>query len=230
VLLSILKFAAAPGSIAFLLLAVVAGLSVRYFLPRFRRLATIWLWAVAALYLVLSLPIVAVSIVGGLPGASAGGTAPARLDTLVVFDGDNRRGRVADACRLAPSVAGPMWVLGEPWMVEELAACGIGAGRLHVDEAMPTTRDQIDWVARLRQREPSSAIVVIASRLQAPRIRGLLAARGLDVALIGSPIDDEPPVSGWRRFVPSYIALRASRDAIYEHIALTYYRRKGWIQ
>jgi hypothetical protein len=29
--------------------------------------------------------------------------------------------------------------------------------------------------------------------------------------------------------VPTYIALRVSRDALYEHAALAYYRSRGWI-
>jgi hypothetical protein len=31
-------------------------------------------------------------------------------------------------------------------------------------------------------------------------------------------------------FVPTYYALRVSRDAIYEHVALRYYRWHGWIK
>jgi hypothetical protein len=62
-----------------------------------------------------------------------------------------------------------------------------------------------------------------------PRIRALTATRGLDLTLLSSPLDDEPAMEGWGRFRPSYVALRTSRDAIYEHVALVYYRWRGWI-
>jgi hypothetical protein len=54
-------------------------------------------------------------------------------------------------------------------------------------------------------------------------------AMGLDIQTVPSPIDDEPPRTGIKRVVPSYIGLRVSRDALYEHMAIAYYTRKGWI-
>jgi hypothetical protein len=70
---------------------------------------------------------------------------------------------------------------------------------------------------------------VVASRLQAPRVWALARAMGLGILVMPSPVDDEPAASGLRAFVPSYLALRVSRDAIYEHVALAYYRWQGWI-
>jgi hypothetical protein len=78
-------------------------------------------------------------------------------------------------------------------------------------------------------RSPHAHTAVIASRLQAARVDALIRTARLPVTLLSSPVDEEPPVSGAARFVPSYIALRMSRDAIYEHAALVYYRWRGWI-
>jgi hypothetical protein len=60
-------------------------------------------------------------------------------------------------------------------------------------------------------------------------VAGLVRRADLPTVLIASPVDTEPATSGWWLFVPSYYALRVSRDAIYEHAALAYYARKGWI-
>jgi hypothetical protein len=62
-----------------------------------------------------------------------------------------------------------------------------------------------------------------------PRIAALARSAGVAPLLLPSPIDDEPPAVGVWRFVPTYIGLRTSRDAMYEHAALVYYRNKGWI-
>ena len=226
--MALFKFLAVPGSLPFLVLNLAIGAALARFTRRFRRIGRLWIATTCLLYVVLALPVVANAIIDPLPAAVATG-ADERVDLLVVFDGDNRRGRVATACRAASGQAIDVRVLGETWMLDPLLACGIARDRLAIDEQVATTRDQLDWVARVRGERPASRIVVIASRLQAPRIRALAAARHLDVRLLASPIDAEPPASGWRRFVPSYIALRASRDAIYEHAALAYYRYRGWI-
>jgi hypothetical protein len=70
---------------------------------------------------------------------------------------------------------------------------------------------------------------VIVSRLQAARMAGLLERAHLLIRLIESPVDVEPATTGALTFVPTYFALRLSRDALYEHAALWYYRRHGWI-
>jgi hypothetical protein len=57
----------------------------------------------------------------------------------------------------------------------------------------------------------------------------LIRSRNCPVALLPSAVDAEPPTAGTDRFVPSYLALRLSRDAIYEHAALVYYRSRRFI-
>lgn len=227
--MALFKFLAVPGSLPFLALNLALGLGLARFTKRFRRLGRVWLALTCGLYLVLALPVVANAIIDPLPSSDSA-LGNDRLDLLVIYDGDNRRGRVATAC--GAYAVGPVdvVVLGEPWMLDPLVACGISRDRLRLDERVTNTRDQMNWVDRFRREAPAKRVAIIASRLQMPRIRALAAARRLDAVLVASPIDDEPPTAGWRRFIPSYIALRASRDAIYEHVALAYYRYHGWIE
>jgi hypothetical protein len=100
---------------------------------------------------------------------------------------------------------------------------------LRHETGVSNTRDQIDWVVLFVREHPDSRVAVVASRLQMPRVRALADAQNLRVAFVAAPIDTDPASVGWRRLWPSYAALRASRDAIYEHAALAYYRWRGWI-
>lgn len=232
-LLSWLKPIDAPGSIGFLWLSVGIGLFVMFVWPRNRRLGRRWLAGVAALYVVLALPIVAWAIATTLPHTS---TTPAAqvgpLDALVVFDGDNRRGRVTTAADVfARSKPATVWVLGlqADWIQDELRASGLPWDVVQIDTATGTTRAQMQWVADRRSRDPHLRMAVIASRLQAPRMVGLARSAGLDVPIVRAPVDREPPTDGVRLAVPTYLALRVSRDALYEHAAVRYYAWKGWI-
>jgi hypothetical protein len=197
---------------------------------RTRRLAVLWLLAVGCLYVLAGLPVVANHIGDRLPPIAA--SPPAEpIAVLIVFDGDNRRGRLAEALRILREDAPRMvWVLGEEWFLDEFAAEGYRGARVGQDATPANTREQVDWVQRLTAADPGVRPAIIVSRLQAPRVASLAAASKLDVRLIASPIDDEPPRSGWRRWVPSYIAFRTTRDALYEHAALAWYAWNGWIE
>lgn len=227
-LLPLLKLIDAPGSIGFLLVCLGVALVLRFLWPQSRRAARLWLVAVAVLYVVLALPVVATSIAAALPVVEAD-RRPA-YDRLIVFDGDNRRGRVREAIGAFERTPTTIAVLGEDWVVDALVDAGIPRERIVQDTMTLTTRAQMAAVAAMHARGPGMRLAVIASRLQMPRVAALARAGGLDVALRPSPIDDEPPTTGGARFVPRYIALRVSRDALYEHAALAYYRWRGWIQ
>ena len=121
-LLSIVKPIDAPGSIQFLVLCIALGLVVMFVWPRNRRAGRLWLYFVSVSYLLLGLPLVANTIAGRLPRVPPDHLPRGEpLDALIVFDGDNRRGRVreaAQACRAAAPIG--VWVLGgeEEWLVE----------------------------------------------------------------------------------------------------------------
>jgi len=227
----LIKAALTPGSIAFLVLCLLIWSGLRFGWPRNRRMARGWLIGVIALYVTLALPIVATTIVGGLPPV-----VPADLDawsggrTVIVLDGDNRRGRVSETLRVYRAASPQsIIVLGEPWIADALVAEGIPRPVVMTEPGPGTTRGQVGWVGRRLLTRPAEQVVLIASRLQMPRIAALVQAEGLTLGLRPAPIDREPPTTGAWQFVPTYVALRASRDAIYEHAALAFYGRQGWI-
>ena len=223
----LLKTIGAPGSLSFLLACGLAALTVVFVWPRSRTLARAWLLGVVSGYLVLSLPVVARSIAEGLPPAES--AAAPLVDTLVVLDGDNWRARAQQAgvvfSRAAPRA---VWFLGDEGEVPALLDAGIPKARLTLDSGASTTREQMTRLGELLRTRGLGRTAILASHLQMPRVAALARAMRLDVALIASPVDAGPEAGTWR-FVPSFSALFVSRDAIYEHAALVYYRRRGWI-
>ena len=230
--MEIVKQIGPPGSIGFLFLCLFVGVLVAFVWPRSRRFAKHWLLWVSGVYVVLGLPVVANAIIDALPEVPL--ATPAELErvrALMIVDGDNRRGRLEEALRFIRSHPGvPFWVLGEEWLVEELIRAGHPRKTFGQEQQSRNTREQMAWVARYVAEHPDEGpVAVIASRVQMPRVAGLARAANLEAVLLASPLDVEPPRSGWQRFVPAYTALRASRDALYEHAALRYYRRQGWL-
>ena len=227
--MEIVKQIGAPGSIGFLLLCLFIAMLLLFVWPRSRRLARVWLLWVSGVYLVLGLPIVANAIASALPLTPPRGDV-SRVRTLIIFDGDNRRGRLEESLRFLGAHRGlPFWVLGEEWLVEELIRAGYPRSTFGQEKQSRNTREQMAWVGRFMAANPDAHPAILASRVQMPRVAALAQAAGLGVTLLPSPLDTEPARTGWRQFVPAYTALRASRDAIYEHAALIYYRRQGWI-
>jgi uncharacterized SAM-binding protein YcdF (DUF218 family) len=224
----LLKQAATPGSVGFAIVCAIVWLALML-LTR-RSIALAWLLAVVGAHLALSLPAVAVQFAARLPPRDAIQMKQDHVDTLIVFDGDNRRGRVRTSVQ-AYGVLHPRYVivLGEVWLLNALVAAGMPADRILRDEAPATTREQVAWMARRTLSHPGESVVVVASCLQTPRIAGLIDSAGINAGLFPSPVDEAPVLTGVRRFVPSYLALRISRDAAYEHAAVAYYRWRGWI-
>lgn len=230
--MTVIKAIGPPGSVPFIAFCLLIGLLLAYVWPRHGRLARAWLWLVFAFHTILALPVVANGIAGRLPAVHAAEAAAVRgVDMLFVFDGDNRRGRVRSAVEAARGSPGArvMILAGEAWLPDAMAEAGIGRERLTQEHGSANTRQQIDEVRRLTAPNPAGKTAIVASRLQMPRVGGLIRKAGLPATLIVSPIDNEPPTSGWWLVVPTYYALRVSRDAIYEHAALALYTWRGWI-
>jgi uncharacterized SAM-binding protein YcdF (DUF218 family) len=228
---SLLKQALSPGSIGFLLLGLMLWLLLKYLWPRRPRVERLWLAGLASLYLVMGLPWVANELGDRLsPPQAYPDTALASIQQLIVFDGDNRIGRTREASRVwslaQPSV---VHVLGGVWLADALVVAGIPRDRIQLDSGPRTTRAQMEKVQRIVARAGALHTGIIVSRLQLPRTAGLANAANLSVQLVASPVDVEPPRTGIWRFVPTYVGLRASRDALYEHAALGLYAWRGWI-
>ncbi len=228
----LLKSLGAPGSIPFLVAATLVGLGLRVAWPRRRRLARTWLAAVFGLYGLLSVPAVATTIASHLPAVPAQPALDRRaLDALIVFDGDNRRGRVQQSKELFDLThPSRVWLLGNPWMLDALWRSGVRYDDIRLDPTTYNTRAQIAWVVRFFASHPGARAALVASRLQMPRVAALVADANVRVVLVPSPVDVEPPTTGWARWVPSYYALRLSRDALYEHAAIRDHRWQGWTE
>jgi len=230
--LNLLKLVGPPGSLGFVIFTLLVALVVAYVWPRNRRLARGWLATVFIGHVVLAFPLVANAIASRLPVfRSADAGAIGHLDVLVVFDGDNRRGRVQEAATVYGRVKPPaVLILGADWMVEPLVEAGVPASVIKQDDRTGTTRGQIERVEALVRENANTRVAIVASRLQMPRVEALVKAAGLPVLLFASPVDSEPPTRGVRLLLPTYTALRVSRDALYELAALAYYDRQGWIR
>jgi hypothetical protein len=226
--LETLKHIGGPGFLGFFAICVFVGVLLLFLSPRTRRFAKHWLLWLSGVYLILGLPVVAHAIARALPAVTPQSSRPA--DILIVLDGDNRHGRLRTTLEyLQTRKPKAFWVLGEEWLIEELQRAGYPRKTFGHETETSTTREQMAWVATFVSARPSQRVAVLASRLQMPRVEALSRAAGIDVELVASPLDVEPATRGWRLFVPAYSALRGSRDALYEILALRYYRAKAWI-
>ena len=230
-MLSLLKWIGAPGSIGFLALCCAVGLAFRA--AGGTRLGRAWLLAVYVLHVVAGLPIVANVVASSLstyrPIENLAAVQSA--DAVIILHGDNVLGRAREAKRIFDATGAPIvLVSGGPDFAGYVVANGIPADRLVADDTASNTFDQIVNVTRFVRERHLKKPVLIASRLQMPRIAALVHAAGLQILLAPSPIDDEPPVTGIRQFLPVYKALRVTGDATYELVALRYYRHKRLIK
>lgn len=223
-MLDFLKALGGPGSWSFLGWCGAIALFLALVWPRQSRPVLVWVSVVGVSYLLMSLPLVANRLADGLSPVAVtdfGSLGP--LETLVVFDGDNRRGRLRAALAIDNALdPAEVWVLGDAWLLDALLQEGVRRGKIKHEDAVTTTGEQIAQLAELVRRRPGRMAVVV-SRLQLPRVRRATANAGIGVTLVPSLIDDEPPSSGWARLRPSYIALRVSRDALYEYAALAWH-------
>ena len=215
----------------FLALCFIVFVVLRFVWPARKRASNVWGGVVVALYLVLSLPAVAVPIAGNLPPVTTADPRSLKaVGSIVVLDGDNRVGRVQAVTQIhRANPTAPIAVLGQRWILGALVSGGVPSQLIARDDSSPTTSAQIEWVRRRLDDGLRRPVILVASRLQMPRVSALTRDLLGQIILVSSPVDREPPVAGAWRFVPMYIALRVSRDALYEHAALAYYRRRGWI-
>jgi len=226
----LLKAIGGPGSLRFLFLGTGLAVSLLAF-RRTRRTGRWMLRSFLLMYFVLSLPAVARFVAGpaartqSRPAAEYG-----RLDDLFVIDGDNYQSRAALAAVVART-ASPrtVWVVGGGELRDAMLAHGIDKDvwRWGGGDA-GTTYDQIVWIKKSIATTQSRRAAVIASRVHLPRIIEVARRLQVDLVAIPSPLDNEPPDSGVREWLPSFSGLQLSREGLYERVAVAYYRWKGW--
>jgi hypothetical protein len=221
-----------PGSLGFLALFVGVALALRWWRRGWfiTRLTAVLASVVVAGYLLLAWPPVARAVVGALPAVAPPSPQElAAIDTLVILDGDNFAGRVRSSMDvLATSTPRALWLLGQRYLLDDLELAGFPVERLTRDGSAQNTSMQLEQV-RAIGRQAARRPAVIASRVHAPRLVRLAKALDVDLLLVPAQLDREPPTSGFWAYVPQYGSLMASRDAIYEIVALRYYQWRGTI-
>jgi uncharacterized SAM-binding protein YcdF (DUF218 family) len=232
-LIAISKQIGGPGSIGFLVFCSAVGLLIAYIGPRSRRLAKVGLLLVFSSYLLAALPVVSHAIADSLPsyGPVWKPDGAGDSDILVVLSGDNAYGRARETRRVL-DIATPRCVLvsGSRWFVRIVVDAGVARDRFVADDTTNTTREQIAKLAAWATECGAQRVILIASALSMPRVAALVPTAGVPVLLVPAPVDEAPATSGIRVAVPSYRALRVTREAFYEHVALAYYRHRGWIR
>ncbi len=230
-MIAALKLVGAPGSYGFLVLCSAFGLFLLHVWPRRPILGRAWFVGVISAYLVLATPVAAHHIADALtqyrpvPALTRLPTA----DVVITLGGDNVRGRASETLRAYSAwPSARITLLGDDWLLGKLLEGGIPPGQITHDPRPPNTLEQMVAVRDHLRAHPHEVTAVVASRLQMPRIAAIADTMQLHITLLPSPADIEPPRAGAGRWIPRYTALRISRDAIYEHAALIFYRWKGF--
>jgi uncharacterized SAM-binding protein YcdF (DUF218 family) len=232
-LISLAKAIGGPGSGGFFLVCSAAAGAMLFIGPRSRRAAKALLAVVIIFYGISALPPISLATAAPLaeyaPSWHADGQGSA--DVLVVLSGDNPRGRARETRRILDIVTPKCVVIaGSPWFVRFVVRAGVPTDRFSVDNSTSTTREQVSKLRLWAEQCGAQRIVLVASAVSMRRVDALARTTGLTVVLAPAPLDEDPPTSGWRARLPSLAALRLTRDAIYEHAALAYYHRRGWIR
>jgi len=226
-LVAFAKLTGGPGSLRLLAILVGIGLVWIFVWPRRRMTGWIGLALVAVGYLAMATPVVAELAVSGLPPAEPAKDSELRdIQTLFIFDGDNRWGRLREFQRIN-DLAHPRNVvlLGRLSVYKDLLLMPVPRDRLTHDATSWNTSTQVARTKQLWRPESAGRTVILASCLQVPRVRRLVEDAGMNLSVLAAPLDEELPRRGFRRFVPSLAALATSRDALYELVALMYYGR-----
>jgi len=184
--------------------------------------------ALAGAYVVLALPATAARLSDGLLQFDRlHDVRDARgASTIVMIGGDSAHARIVETLRLFHLLR-PRWIVASspPEMREALIAGGVPSGQIIAEVTARTTREQAIAVAKLVRARELGPIVLVASAIHMPRALGAFRAAGLSV--VPSPSATRQ-IAGLPRYWPAYDGLRLSREAMYEHAALAYYRWRGW--
>ena len=222
-----------PGSIAFLILALIGLSLLAAAVPRARRRAFSAIGLIAAGYLVLSLPWVARSLARPLYQFESLTTVDQAngASTIVLLHGDNLPLRLAEAVRLY-ELLHPRLVLivapGPDVRDELVQSDEIPSERIQWAYRSSTTREQALELANVLRTKGISRVVLIASPIHMPRALAACRKAGVDAEpAVTAPPDAALPDGVWN-FVPRRDAMALSYDSIYEHLALRWYRLKGW--
>jgi uncharacterized SAM-binding protein YcdF (DUF218 family) len=252
-----LKDLLVPGSIPFLLVALVPGVLLLYRKNDAGRAGKIWVTVLILFYWVLSTPITAIALVDVLspdvrPVMSK---ADARGATAIVLLGagmdvhrsrgssygaPTREGslRILEAARLHRLLGGvPILASGglgssqyseAGLMAHQLEQMGVPAEKIIKEEKSTNTRDHAMFVPALLKQHGIEQFVLVTSQQHIARSLGAFRAVGTNP--VPSTPDVYVPRGGlFEMYLPSRVALYASERMMYDLMGWAYYKARGWI-
>jgi uncharacterized SAM-binding protein YcdF (DUF218 family) len=247
-----------PGSVGFLLLALVPGVLLLFRRKDAGRAGRIWLAVLVLFYWVLSTPVTAVALVDLLSPDVTPVTSPAdaRGATAIVvlgagmsvhrsrgdsYGAATRQGslRVIEAARLHRLLGGiPIVATGglgssqyseAGLMAHMLEQLGVPADKIIKEEKSANTHDHALFVPPLLKQAGIERFVLVTSQQHIARALGAFRAAGTD------PVPSTPEVyvpadgSRFEMYLPSAAGLHASERMLYDLLGWVYYRFRGWV-
>ena len=246
-----------PGSIPFLIVALLPGVLLLFRKKDGGRAGKTWVTALVLLYWILSTPLTAVALVDlfspNLPPVMS--KADARGATAIVLLGagmdlHRSRGdsygaptrdgslRVLEAARLHRLLGGvPIIASGglgssqyseAGLMAHQLEQIGVAAGNIIKEEKSTNTREHAMFVPPLLKQQGIEQFVLVTSQQHIARALGAFRAVGTN------PVPSTPDVYVPRNrplemYLPSRVALYASERMMYDLMGWAYYKARGWI-
>lgn len=253
---ALLKELLVPGTVPFLILALIPGALLLYRRPRISRA---WISALVLLYWLISTPVVAAWLVQvstrEYPRVERSDQLHDVSAVVVLGAGSHRYEsgnetvsvltregglRALEAARIYRILNHP-WVIvtGRPRfrgrsetqvMAGELEDLGVPRDRILLEEGSMTTHDHAIHVPRLLGARGVKQFVLVTSSTHMRRSLQVFRAVGLD------PIPATPEAFAElrrsnlvERYLPSERALRVSRAVFYDGLGMVYYWMRGWI-
>jgi uncharacterized SAM-binding protein YcdF (DUF218 family) len=246
-----------PGSIPFLLMALIPGVLLMFRRTNGGRAGKIWLTVVILVYWVLSTPIAAVALIGlvtpDVPPILS--KADARGATAIVLLGagmevyrsrgaaygaPTREGslRVLEAARLhrvlgrVPIVAtgglGSSQYSEAGLMAHQLEQLGVPREDIIMEERATNTHEHAIFVPPVLKAHGIDQFVLVTSRQHIARALQVFRKAGLD------PIPSTPEVyvargDSFEMYLPSRVGLYASERMVYDLLGRVYYKYRGWV-
>ena len=246
-----------PGTIAFLIIALIPGVLLLFRKKDGGRAGKIWVTALVLLYWVFSTPITAITLVDllspDLPPVMS--KADARGATAIVLlgagmDVHRSRGdsygaptrdgslRVLEAARLHRLLGGvPIIATGGQrssqyseagLMAHQLEQVGVPAEKIIKEEQSTNTRDHAMLVPPLLKQHGVEQFVLVTCRQHIARALEAFRAVGVE------PVPSTPDVyvrrgGALEMYLPSRVALSVSERMMYDLLGWAYYKARGWV-
>ena len=252
-----MKYLLIPGSVTFLILALLPGVLLLFRRKDGGRAGKMWVTALALSYWILSTPVAAIAFVNLLSPnfAPVMSVADARGAAAIVVLGagmevHRSRGesygaptrdvslRVLEAARVYRLLGGvPIITTGglgstqyseAGMMAHQLEQLGVPAEKIIKEHASASTREHGIFVPPLLRQRGIEQFVLVTSQQHIARALAVFRAAGMDPV----PSTPEVYVAGGGRlemYLPSRTALSASDRMLYDLCGWVYYKARGWI-